>query len=152
MFGMLRSTLNNHVIPTLSMVEIESSCMKFWYVEVGRCAHWDLLVYVGMSNSFQNLKHGGIESSCMKFWYVEVGRCAHWDLLVYVGMSNSFQNVSLSVWLWYAAKPKNRYQMNFIFKMMCNFFMITDLVIARFMVRFRCHWNFGSPEKTLQSI
>ena len=39
MFGMLRSTLNYHGIPTLSMVEIESSCMKFWYVEVGRCAH-----------------------------------------------------------------------------------------------------------------
>ena len=55
MFGMLRSTLNYHVIPTLSMVEIESSCMKFWYVEVGRCAHGDLLVYLGMSNSFQNV-------------------------------------------------------------------------------------------------
>lgn len=52
MFGMLRSIFNNYVILILSMVEIELFCMKFWYVEVGRCVYGDLLVYLGMLNLF----------------------------------------------------------------------------------------------------
>lgn len=100
MFGMLRSTLNNHVIPTLSMVKIESSCMKFWYVEVGRCAH--------------------LRSTSL---------CRHVEFVP--------ERFFISV-IVICSQAKESLSDEFHFQNDVQFFH-DNLVIARFMVRFRCH-------------